>query len=84
VDPISLLLSLLSFAASATKPLENQALNDGYTGLKSLIVRRFGSKPQKAPPAGPTPCGEVVGRINAEHGRVVVVGRDQTGTINMG
>jgi hypothetical protein len=40
MDPISLLLTVLSTSGQG---IAEQALKDGYAGLKALIIRRFGT-----------------------------------------
>jgi hypothetical protein len=128
MDPITIVLSALSLAGTAFKPIANEAVKDGYAGLKALIVRKFGAthpkvertiadyvddpetyaKPatkvlqeagidrdqevldlaasllKQAEGAQPGITGGLVGELNAHGGRVIVVGRDQTGTISMG
>jgi hypothetical protein len=41
MDPTTLLLSALSLAGAAARPLTDQAVKDSYVGLKTLIVRKF-------------------------------------------
>jgi hypothetical protein len=43
MDPLAVLLSALSIAGNAVTPVSEQAVKDGYSGLKALIVRKFGS-----------------------------------------
>src|SRR5688572_29120451 len=47
MDPVTILLSALSLAGTALQPIGEQAVKDGYAGLKALIVRRFGPKSPK-------------------------------------
>ena len=45
MDPISIIaLALVAGAAASAKDVAAQAVKDGYTGLKALIIRKFGSK----------------------------------------
>jgi len=49
MDPITVLLSALSLAGTALKPLVDEAVKDGYTGLKELIIRKFAGKEPQLP-----------------------------------
>ena len=43
MDPISIIvMALVTGAAAALKPTTEQAIKDGYAGLKGLIQRKFG------------------------------------------
>jgi hypothetical protein len=44
MDPITVLLSALSLAGTALKPIAHEVIKDGYAGLKELIIRKFGGK----------------------------------------
>jgi hypothetical protein len=43
MDPIAVLLSALSLAGTAARPVTDQAVKDGYTALKALVLRKFGA-----------------------------------------
>ena len=46
MDPVTLLVSTLALGATAAlKDTAGEAVKDGYAGLKSLIVKKFGPKP---------------------------------------
>ena len=128
MDPMTVLLAALSIAGPALKPVAEEAVKDGYAGLKALLVRRFGQKnpkleralevhaedPETFKPATekvlrdagadkdqevidaatkllkeaeekqPGVSGGLVSQINAQGGRVVVIGGNFEGTLNMG
>src|SRR5262245_28305783 len=42
MDPITVLLSALSIAGSALRPVSDEAIQDGYRGLRALLIRKFG------------------------------------------
>lgn len=44
MDPVSIIVTALGVAASK---IGDQAITDGYAGLKALIVRKFGSRNPK-------------------------------------
>src|SRR5689334_20427266 len=44
MDPITVLVGVLSVAGSLARPISDQAVKDGYAGLKQLILTRFGDK----------------------------------------
>src|SRR5215510_3625546 len=44
MDPITVIMGGLSLAGTLAKPISDQVVKDGYAGLKSLIVHRFGTK----------------------------------------
>ncbi|MBV9327427.1 MAG: hypothetical protein JO352_27105 [Chloroflexi bacterium] len=43
MDPLTVLLSALSLAGTALKPVTDQAVKDGYAGLKAVIVHKYGA-----------------------------------------
>ena len=47
MDPITVILSALSLASTALKPVSDQAIKDGYAGLKAIIVSKFASSHPK-------------------------------------
>src|SRR5215216_5100129 len=127
MDPMTVLLSALAVIGTAAQPLADQAIADGYAGLKRLMISKFGAKDpnlettlsqyaqkptvweapakdtlettgaikdqevidratdllKRAEWSQPGVTGGLVGQINAQGGRVVVVGH-HVDTINMG
>jgi hypothetical protein len=48
MDPITVLMSALSVAGAA---IGDQAIKDGYAGLKAMLISKFGSKNPRLEPA---------------------------------
>jgi hypothetical protein len=44
MDPLTVLMSALSLAGTALKPIADQVIKDSYIGLKELIIRKFGGR----------------------------------------
>jgi hypothetical protein len=44
MEPITVIMGALSLAGTMLGPISDQVVKDGYAGLKSLIVQRFGKK----------------------------------------
>jgi hypothetical protein len=42
MDPLTVIVSALSLAGAALQPVAEQAIKDGYAGLKALLIRKFG------------------------------------------
>lgn len=49
MDPMTILLSALTLGGTALQPVSDQALKDGYAGLKPLILRQFAGHPKLEP-----------------------------------
>jgi hypothetical protein len=50
MDPLTVIISALSLAGTALQPITDQAIKDGYAGLKALLIRKFGgAEPELAP-----------------------------------
>jgi len=47
---MSVLLSALSLAGTALKPVSDQAIKDGYAGLREMVRHRFAGKSPKLEP----------------------------------
>jgi hypothetical protein len=43
MDPTAVIMSALSVAGSALAPVADDAIKDGYRGLRALIMRKFGA-----------------------------------------
>jgi hypothetical protein len=49
MDPITIIVTaLVAGAAAAAKDAASQAVKDGYAGLKTLVVRKFGAESEVA------------------------------------
>ena len=47
MEPMTILMSALSVAGAASQPIADQAIKDGYAGLKALLLRKFGGNSPK-------------------------------------
>ena len=41
MDPLNIILSALALGGTTLQPIKDQAIKDGYVGLKSLVLNKF-------------------------------------------
>ena len=74
MDPTAVVLSALSLTGTTLQAVGAQAVKDCCARLRELLVRKFGAT---------SPRLERTLVDHAQGGRVLAIGRDQTGTIYM-
>jgi hypothetical protein len=82
MDPLAVLLPALSIAGSALSPVADEAIQDGYRGLRSLIMSKFGgSQPRLAeklddfaedPEAYEKPTAKLLSQLGADRDQEVI------------